>query len=74
MLRNDVKKQISELVQELLQQVDDHEMPDSGEISFLLHIDGARSHSWANIRNMSEAHIPAPGNLCKNMRLSNRRD
>lgn len=73
MLSNAIKQELSELIQEFLQDIDDHELPE-GEISFLLHIDGRQRHSWANIRNMSEKHIDPPTNLCLNLRLENRHD
>ena len=69
MLSGEMKREIAEFIQELLQDVDDPEMA-RGEISFLLHIDGNEISSWANIRNVRERHIPAPENLCKNMSLS----
>jgi hypothetical protein len=45
------KRQISEAVQKILRETDHPELPRSGEISFLLHVDGAESWSWADIRN-----------------------
>lgn len=44
------KRQISEKVQEILKETGHPELPD-GEIQFLLHVDGAESWSWADIRN-----------------------
>ena len=65
MLSPAVKKEISDFIQEMLQDVDDRELPD-GEIKFLLHIDGRTAGSWANIRNESDRHVPAPDNLIRN--------
>ena len=44
------KREISEKVQQILRETNHPELP-STEISFLLHIDGAESWSWADIRN-----------------------
>lgn len=54
-----VKKEISDFIQDLLQEIDDSELP-KGEISFLLHVDGETGESWANIRNESEKNDPVP--------------
>jgi hypothetical protein len=64
-----LKKEISDLIQVFLQDTKHPELP-LGEISFLLHVDGATDSSWANIRNESDRHIPAPQNLIKNTKLS----
>lgn len=60
-----LKKEISDFIQELLQDTNHPELP-RGEISFLLHVDGVDNSSWANIRNESEKHVPAPPNLIGN--------
>jgi hypothetical protein len=44
------KREISEKVQQILRETNHPELPD-GEISFLLHVDGAESWSWADIKN-----------------------
>ncbi len=44
------KRKISEQIQQILKDTNHPELP-KGEISFLLHIDGAESWSWADIRN-----------------------
>lgn len=44
------KREISDAVQKILRATGHPELPD-GEIRFLLHVDGAASWSWANIRN-----------------------
>lgn len=44
------KREISEKVQQVLKDTNHPELP-NGEISFLLHVDGASSWSWADIRN-----------------------
>lgn len=61
-----MKKEISDFIQELLKDTRHHELPDSGEIRFLLHVDGEARHSYANIRNESDRHVPAPDNLIRN--------
>lgn len=45
------KRDIAEAVQKILRDTDHPELPKEGEISFLLHVDGAESWSWADIRN-----------------------
>jgi hypothetical protein len=45
------KREISEAVQKILRDTNHPELPKEGEISFLLHVDGAASWSWADIRN-----------------------
>jgi len=65
MLSPKVKKELSEKIQSLLQSVEDNELP-SGEIDFLLHVDGAIDLSWCNIRNLSNRDIPAPKSLIRN--------
>jgi len=44
------KREIAEKVQQLLRETNHPELP-PGEIQFLLHVDGAESWSWADIRN-----------------------
>jgi len=44
------KREISDKVQKVLKETEHPELPD-GEISFNLHVDGAESWSWADIRN-----------------------
>ena len=60
-----LKREISEYIQQLLAETNHPELPD-GEIKFLLHVDGAESGSWANIRNNSELRILVPNSLCQN--------
>ena len=50
MFSPDMKHMIAEKVQKILQDTLHPELP-KGEINFLLHVDGAESWSWANIRN-----------------------
>lgn len=52
------KKEISEAVQKILKETNHPELP-SGEIKFLLHVDGAESWSWADIKN--NGNVPNPG-------------
>jgi len=65
MLSTKVKQEIAAKVQEILQSVEDDELP-KGEINFLLHVDGAEDWSWANIRNSGRRDIPAPRVLVGN--------
>ena len=44
------KREISEAVQKILRNTNHPELP-TGEIQFSLHVDGAESWSWADIRN-----------------------
>ena len=44
------KRRISEAIQQILRDTTHVELPD-GEIQFHLHVDGAESWSWADIRN-----------------------
>lgn len=44
------KRQISDAVQKILRETNHPELP-NGEIQFLLHVDGAESWSWADIKN-----------------------
>lgn len=44
------KREIADKVQKILQDTKHPELPE-GEINFALHVDGAESWSWADIRN-----------------------
>jgi len=44
------KREIADAVQKILQATKHPELP-QGEIQFALHVDGAESWSWADIRN-----------------------
>lgn len=44
------KRQIADEVQKVLRNTNHPELPE-GEINFMLHVDGAESWSWADIRN-----------------------
>lgn len=46
----DQKRKIAEAIQDILRATKHPELPD-GEIEFLLHVDGAESWSWADIKN-----------------------
>lgn len=50
MFSPELKYEIAEKVQKILQETKHPELP-AGEINFLLHVDGATSGSWANINN-----------------------
>lgn len=45
------KRDIADAVQKILRATNHPELPKKGEISFLLHVDGAEGWSWADIRN-----------------------
>ncbi len=66
MLSQQVKKELSEKIQALLQEIQDDELP-SGEINFILHVDGKEDWSWANIRNYSAKNNPVPNVLVQNL-------
>lgn len=51
------KRDISEKVQVILRETGHPELPD-GEIQFLLHVVGAESWSWADIRNNGAVTVP----------------
>lgn len=50
MFSPDLKSEIAEKIQNILQKTKHPELP-KGEINFLLHVDGAENWSWANIKN-----------------------
>ncbi len=52
------KRAIADEVQKILRATNHPELP-AGEISFTLHVDGAESWSWADIRN--NGSVPVPG-------------
>lgn len=52
------KRQISEAVQKVLRETNHPELP-TGEIQFLLHIDGAEAWSWADIKNNGAIFEPS---------------
>ena len=51
------KRDIAAKVQDILRETGHPELPD-GEISFHLHVDGAESWSWADIKNNSAVINP----------------
>lgn len=52
------KREIAEKVQQILRETNHPELP-QGEIQFALHVDGAASWSWADIRNNGAAQNPS---------------
>lgn len=68
MIKPKIKQEISDFIQEILQEVDDDELP-KGEISFILHIDGREGWSWANIRNDYDKHKPVPEGIKRNLQF-----
>lgn len=51
------KREIAEAVQKILRDTNHPELPKS-EIQFHLHVDGAESWSWADIRNNGAVTVP----------------
>lgn len=51
------KREIADAVQKILRETNHPELP-KGEINFLLHVDGAESWSWADIRNNGAVSKP----------------
>ena len=51
------KREIADAVQCILRKTGHPELP-AGEISFCLHVDGAESWSWADIRNNGAVGVP----------------
>ncbi len=67
MFSSELKFEIAQKVQEILQEIKHSELP-SGEIQFFLHVDGAEGWSWANIRNNNPENIMTPmTNLIQNL-------
>lgn len=52
------KRIIAEKVQQILRETNHPELPE-GEIQFLLHVNGAESWSWADIRNNGAVAKPS---------------
>ena len=65
MLSQKTKTEIATKIQDILQSINDEELP-KGEINFIIHIDGVSQGSWANIRNNSRKDVPAPAKLIGN--------
>ena len=65
MFSSDMKYMIAKKVQEILQETHHQELP-KGEISFLLHVDGAEAESWANIHNNGASEPRVPNSLTMN--------
>ena len=53
------KREISDKVQQILRETGHPELPKNGEISFHLHVDGAESWSWADIKNNASVSDPS---------------
>lgn len=51
------KREISDALQKILRDTNHPELPE-GEISFHLHVDGAESWSWADIKNNGSIQNP----------------
>ena len=61
----ELKQKISEHIQQLLAETNHKELPD-GNISFLLHVNGRESWSWANIHDNGPGMKYVPGQLLMN--------
>ena len=70
MFSPELKQAISERIQAILKELDHPELPEKGEIKFLLHVDGAESWSWANIRNNRQKVRPVTSSLERNTSVS----
>ena len=64
MFSSKLKHEIAEKVQEILKETYHSELP-TGEINFLLHVDGAENWSWANIYNKAQ-NVDVPTFLIRN--------
>jgi len=53
------KRNISDKIQKILRETNHPELPVGKEIQFLLHVDGAESWSWADIRNNGAIESPS---------------
>jgi hypothetical protein len=51
------KREIADAVQKILRATNHPELP-KGEIQFNLHVEGAESWSWADIKNNGTVHNP----------------
>lgn len=51
------KRSIADQIQKILRDTAHPELP-KGEISFSIHVDGAESWSWADIRNNGAVTVP----------------
>jgi len=68
MFSKDLKRMIANKVQQILQETCHPELP-SGEIGFILHVDGKENWSWANIVNNHNNDIYVPEELIRNLSL-----
>ncbi len=59
-----LKKEIADRIQQILQETRHDELPE-GEVTFILHVDGAEAWSWANICN--NQYFPVPEVLVQNL-------
>ena len=66
MFSADMKHMIAARLQEILQETFHPELPE-GEVSFILHVDGAYCDSWANIRNQGDRNKEVPEELICNL-------
>ena len=53
------KRTISDAVQKILRDTNHPELPHDREINFHLHVDGAESWSWADIKNNGQVDNPS---------------
>jgi hypothetical protein len=60
------KQEIATKIQDILQGIASDELP-SGEIQFILHVDGTEDWSWANIRNNNARDWPVPDSIVGNL-------
>lgn len=67
------KREIADAVQKILRATNHPELP-AGEIKFMLHVEGAESWSWADIRNNGAVTAPVhnPHNEAQDPRTASR--
>ncbi len=53
------KRDIAEQIQQILKNTNHPELPKGEEIQFSLHVDGAESWSWADIKNNGVVSLPS---------------
>jgi len=63
----ELKAEIANKIQKILRETKNPELPKSGNINFLLHVDGKEYWSWANIINNNDGYDKVPVELIKNM-------
>lgn len=68
MFISEVKQDIAQRVQEILEEYLDHYEMQGAPIKFILHVDGNDPLSWANIQESADAWRQVPESLRGNLR------